>query len=780
MTQFKSLTQSWLFLAGVVSVSLFCAAAAENNLKFCNAVQNKVGFIRYPLGTIGAWSTAAGETADVITRAPRIYPCVGALALKPEKDDWRAAVRGDPATLTIDYLATKPSGASTTALTVSPHVSVFKVTFPSPGASNYLVFDFRKVTVDSWARLYKWTSRTVSRVNERTLHAAIGEPGKKGAFYVIRFSVPCASSGMLDSTGAVAGDAVGKTGTEPVMFARFDAPAVTVAVAESFTGLDKAEQFLAAEYTGFESVQERCRSAWSEVLQRVELEGSETSKRMAYTALYTIYANIIDGSDGSHYSGACARPRSVASSAYWQFIGGYQSCCWDNVRATYPFLATVYPEVMADVLNTYLARYQVDGCMDGDACLFAGPSGHNNIRFSPALVAQGYYGGVRADFGRLYAALHNNFHNEAYVGATLWPLGRLTQPAAGGFACSRTLEYTTGAHAMALLAGINNDPQAVTHYLSLSQAYTNLWDSTNRLFRLRNADGTWGPIENSKMTWNSNPQGLFEGTSKDWMFAVPHDPFGLINLPGQQEFVHRVVDYCTQDAWFNDYQEIYPYMLYYAGAPNEAQRLLRRVWVPLFEQAVMYEGVRPRVPHNGWQTHYTGSSGWLLCSMLGLYPGSAPVGQFIISSPSIEKAIVHNGGKEIRVESRNNDGDNIYLRSIKVDGKVYPAYMIPARRLAAGARIELEMGSDPALGLGDLYVGASEGFILNAELVSAAQLKCTVAAPVGDATTLIHSRTRPSQVIVNGEANAAWDYNAAKQAVAIRSSGTATIEVRAD
>lgn len=45
-----------------------------------------------------------------------------------------------------------------------------------------------------------------------------------------------------------------------------------------------------------------------------------------------------------------------------------------------------YPEVMTDVVNTYLARYQRDGCMDGDICLFSGPSGHNNIRFVPALL----------------------------------------------------------------------------------------------------------------------------------------------------------------------------------------------------------------------------------------------------------------------------------------------------------------------------------------------------------------------------------------------------------
>jgi len=415
--------------------------------------------------------------------------------------------------------------------------------------------------------------------------------------------------------------------------------------------------------------------------------------------------------------------------------------------------------------------------MDGDICLFTGPLDHKNIRFSPALVAQAYYSGVPADYAKLYAALNDNFHNEAYVSASLWPLGRLTQPTSGGFACSRTLEYMTGAHAMALLAKSQNDPEAAKQYLQLSKAYTNLWDVANHAFRLRNADDSWGPIENAKMTWNPNPQGLFEGTTKDWMFAVPHDPYGLIRLPGQEGFVQRVVDYCLNDAWFNDYQEIYPYMLYYAGAANEAQSILRNTWVPLFNQGVMYEGVKPRPPHNGWQTHYVGASGWLLCSMLGLYPGSAPAGQFIISSPSVAKAAIHNGKRDITIETKNNDGGNIYVRSIHIDGRVYPAYMIPAQRLVSGVKIDLEMGSDGSAGLGSLYLSSSDGFVRSAELVSASHLRCTIEAAVTDATTEIYSRAKPVRVLVNGQEDGIWGYDEAKKMVSIQSAGTTSIEV---
>lgn len=752
------------------------ASPASDYLKYCNAVQNKVGFIRYPLGTVGAWSTASGELADVITRAPKIYPCVGTPVLKPAREDWRESVAGDPSLLTIRYQSNRPSGPSMTEITVSPHVTVFRVNFPAGQLKRHLIFDFARPEVDSWAALLRWTNRAVRLVDPRTLQAIVTESGKTGAHYLVRFSAPCVSWGTLDASGTLFEGVTNAAGTSPVMFAQFDVPTITVAVAVSFSSLDKARQFMEAEFDSFDLVRKRCQLAWNKVLGRLEVDGEEPAKRMAYTALYTIYANIIDGSDGGRYAGFYPRPRSVASSAYWQFIGGYHSCCWDNCRATYPFLALAFPEVMTDLVNTYLARYNRDGYMGGDSCLFTGTRGPN-IRLVPVMIAQALGSGVRADYPAIYAALKRNFADEKFT-AGLRTKGYLLEPVAGGFACSRSLEFHTGFHALALLAKSQNDDASAVNYLRLSGCYSNLWDAENKVFRVKDADGNWGPIENSKMTWNPNPQGLFEGTSKDWSFAVPHDPCGLMNLAGQDDFVTRLIDYCQNDVWFNDYQYVYPYMLYYAGAANEAQRLIRNVWVPLFNQGVMYEGIKPKPPHNPWQTHYVGVSGWLLCSVLGLYPAPTPPGQFIIATPSVERAVVRTGRRTITIQTRNNSKDNIYVSSIKLDGKLYPAYMVPASRLAAGARIEVELCNDAGAGLGEVYVSSTDGFLVEAKLSAPSLLKCTVKAPVAGATTKIFSRTRPTAIFVNGEQTSDWTYDERRRLVTVRTADTATIEVK--
>lgn len=759
-------------LSCAVATSLAATLHAANRIGYCNAVQNRVGFIRYPLGTVGAWSTSSGEMADVMTRAPRVYPTVDSVAVRGPKEDWRASISGDPSLLVIQYQTNKPPRGTIASITVSPHISIFKFVFPERAGKKHVVFDFSLGNIDTWARLNQWTNRIVTQMDSRTLVARMGQAGKSNVFYVIKFSEPCLASGSIDGSGAA-----GETGSVVGMFARFESATVTVAVAESFTSTERAEQFLAEEFTDFEAAQRRCHNAWEQVLGKVEIEGSDNSKSMAYTALYTMYANIIDGADGSCYTKYYPHPRSLASSAYWQFIGGFQSCCWDNVRAAYPFLMLTYPDAMTDILNTYLARHDRDGVMSGNGCLFTGLMGNLNIRFSPNLVAQAQASGLPLDYRRFYAALKKDFSNETNLPPSLGTLGYITQPASGGFACSQTLEFATGLHSLALLAKANHDEAEFQKCLRKSKSYANLWDSNEKVFRVKNSDGSWGPIKNTNMTWNPNPEGLFEGTTKDWMFAVPHDPYGLIGLPGQQDFVERVTAYCLNDTWFNDYQYIYPYLLYYAGAPNVAQSILRTSWIPMFETGIMYEGVRPKMPHNGWQDHYTSNSGWLLCSMLGLYPMPSPPGQFIISSPAIQKAVIHTGKKAVTLQTHNSQADNIYVRSIQLDGKAYPCYLLPARRLLAGARLDLEMGSDPQRGLGDLYISSADGLILKAELASASHLKFKIEAATPEATTKVASRTKPAKVLLNGSENRSWNYDESRKTVTILSSGTSDVEV---
>jgi len=87
------------------------------------------------------------------------------------------------------------------------------------------------------------------------------------------------------------------------------------------------------------------------------------------------------------------------------------------------------------------------------------------------------------------------------------------------------------------------------------------------------------------------------------------------------------------------------------------------------------------------------------------------------------------------------------------------------------------MGSDPAEGLGGLYISATDGFVEHAELVSDTHLACRIDAAVTDATTSLYSRTRPVKVTVNGRPETAWTYDESQKILAIQTSGLASIDV---
>src|SRR5204862_326752 len=95
------------------------------------------------------------------------------------------------------------------------------------------------------------------------------------------------------------------------------------------------------------------------------------TKQILYTALYTVYANIIDSSDGSVYSAAAAtygsRFLTIGSSPGWAYIGGgYLRCIWDQGRDVYHLLSLIDPPVLKELLHGYMATYDVNKVMLGN------------------------------------------------------------------------------------------------------------------------------------------------------------------------------------------------------------------------------------------------------------------------------------------------------------------------------------------------------------------------------------------------------------------------------
>ena len=90
-------------------------------------------------------------------------------------------------------------------------------------------------------------------------------------------------------------------------------------------------------------------------------------------------------------------------------------------------------------------------------------------------------------------------------------------------------------------------------------------------------------------------------------------------------------------------------------------------------------------------------SAWYILSSLGLYQVEPSGGRFILGTPMFPSAEVNvGGGKTLRITARNLSDKNMYVQSVRLNGKKYTKTYIDFATLTKGATIEFTMGSRPS------------------------------------------------------------------------------------
>jgi putative alpha-1,2-mannosidase len=90
-------------------------------------------------------------------------------------------------------------------------------------------------------------------------------------------------------------------------------------------------------------------------------------------------------------------------------------------------------------------------------------------------------------------------------------------------------------------------------------------------------------------------------------------------------------------------------------------------------------------------------SAWYVLSALGFYQVEPASTRFWFGSPIVNKAEVNVGGRTFTIIARNNSETNKYIQSVKLNGKPYSLPFIDYSDMKAGAKLEFEMGAEPAL-----------------------------------------------------------------------------------
>ena len=498
---------------------------------------------------------------------------------------------------------------------------------------------------------------------------------------------------------------------------------VGLRVASSFISAAQAERNLQTEIgqDDFETTKAKSKASWNKVLSRILVEGgTEDQVKTFYSCLYRMVQfpqklyELDNAGKPIHYS-----PYNGEVLPGYMFGGtGF----WDTFRALYPFLNFVYPSINKEMQEGLVNDYREGGWLPE----WSSP-GYANIMIgnnSASVVADAYIKGLRGyDINALYEVLLKAANSEgpmeavARKGASYYTTqGYVPYDVKINESAARTLEYAYDDFTIYQLAKALHRPQSeIDVYARRSQNYRQLFDPSTKLMRGKNRDGSFqSPFNPFK--WGD---AFTEGNSWHYTWSVFHDIEGLKQLMGGNKAFTQMLDSVFtmppvydesyyggviheiremqimnmgQYAHGNQPIQHMIYLYNYAGQPWKTQQRVREAMGKLYKPTPDgYCG-----DEDNGQT-----SAWYVFSALGFYPVCPGTDQYVFGTPLFKKTTIRfENGKQLVLQATANSERNIYVQSIRFNGKAVNKNWISHFDLLRGGVLDFSMGPMPNKGRG--------------------------------------------------------------------------------
>ena len=600
-----------------------------------------------------------------------------------------------------------------TELTPTERAAMFRFTFPENEHSYVVVDAFDKassVKIDVENR----------RITGYSTRNSGGVPDNFRNYFVIEFDKAFTYKAVVDNmtliaestetTSAHAGAIIG--------FATKKGETVHARVASSFISEEQAMQNLKELGNDtFDTLVEKGKDAWNDVLGRVEVEGGNLDQyRTFYSCLYRslLFPRKLYEVDASgaivHYSPYNGK----VLPGYMYTDTGF----WDTFRCLFPLLNLIYPSVNKEIQEGLINTYKESGFFPE----WASP-GHRGCMVgnnSASVLVDAYMKGVRVDdVATLYEGLlhatenvHPEISSTGRLGYEYYNrLGYVPYDVKINENAARTLEYAYNDWCIYKLAKeLKRPKKEINLFAHRAMNYKNLFDKETLLMRGKNKDGKFmAPF--SPLKWGD---AFTEGNSWHYTWSVFHDPQGLIDLLGGDDvFVSMLDSVFSVPPVFDDsyYGQVIheiremtvmnmgnyahgnqpiQHMIYlynYAKQPWKAQYWLRQVMDRLYTPTPDgYCG-----DEDNGQT-----SAWYVFSALGFYPVCPGTDQYVLGAPLFKKATVHfENGKTLEIKAPQNSCTNLYIKDMKVNGAEYSKNYVTHSLLQNGGVVDCVMSDTP-------------------------------------------------------------------------------------
>ncbi|MDR0714967.1 MAG: GH92 family glycosyl hydrolase [Bacteroidales bacterium] len=600
-----------------------------------------------------------------------------------------------------------------TEITPTERAALFRFTFPQ-SENSYVVIDaFDK---GSFVKIIPEENKIIGYTTKNTG----GVPGNFKNYFVVVFDKAFTYQSTVSNgnrrenvmeakdnhTGAIIGFSTRKGET------------VHARVASSFISFEQAEWNLKElGDNDFDAIKAAGEQRWNEVLGRIKIQSDHIDQlRTFYSCLYR---SVLFPRSFFEYD---KNGKIVHYSPYnGQILPGYMftdTGFWDTFRCLFPLLNLLYPEINAQIQEGLINTCKESGFFPE----WASP-GHRPCMVgnnSASVLTDAYLQGIKVqDTHTLWEGItktansvHPNISSTGRKGYEYYNrLGYVPCDVNIKESAARTLEYAYDDWCIYQLGKALGKPeQEIKIYAERSQNYRNLFNPKYNLMCGKKQNGEFSePF--SPFKWGGD---FTEGNALHYTWSVFHDPQGLINLMGGKKAFNQMLD--TVFALPPIFDESYygfviheiremqimnmgnyahgnqpiQHMIYlynYSGEPWKAQYHLRQVMDKMYSPAPDgYCG-----DEDNGQT-----SAWYIFSALGFYPVCPGSGQYVLGSPLFPKATLYlPDGKTVEIQSKNNNSENVYVKSLKLNGKNDTHNYLEIETLKKGAELLFEMDDKP-------------------------------------------------------------------------------------
>ena len=582
-------------------------------------------------------------------------------------------------------------------MTATDHAGYLRFTYPKGAKANVLI-EITRPGIIGYVK-FDPTRHEIVGYNPDRMDANLGPmklPNFKG-YFVVRFKQPLLSHNVYSGTFSRPGQNE-LTDSNVGAYVSFDTHQdnqVDVQVGTSFISIDQARANLDAEMPNwnFDGLREALKNTWNQKLGIATIDGATDDQRhIFYSGLYhaLLYPKLFS-EHGRYYSAFDDKIHNGESYTAYSI--------WDIFRAENSLLTLFAPERIGGIVQALLQDFQEGGWMPK----WPNPS-YTNIMIgthADSLVAEAINKGFKGfDYQLAYQAVYKDAMTppdgdttrlwldrepytpyEARAGLTYFkklgyiPADKISESA------SSTEEESYDDYAVAQVAKAVGKDDDYRFFMKRSLSYKNLFNPARHFMQARNADGSWA----------SPNDGWTEGDQWVYLYAALHDVPGVVQLMGGPQAASAELDEHfngNHNRHDNEPSHHYGYLYDFTGEPWKTQARVREIANDAYSNTI--DGVLGNEDCGQM-------SAWYIFTAMGFYPLNPASAEYVIGSPLFKSVTLHlPNGKRFLISAPDNSAKNIYVQSVRLNGKALDTPIITYADIEAGGELDFVMGPTPS------------------------------------------------------------------------------------